>query len=434
MVLVVSISCQAFQNAPRDIDGRGIEHGVVIGKRHVLKHHPVIIFVEGSPAAVLALHRQYPIDCALHRLGLVTSVRMLDPAQAETDHGAVIDVGVELVVEFEIPAAGLALGILDLPVARLAHLFLKNPVGALHEARIGGWNPRLAQGKQRVRSVPHGRLAGLHTKRIALFNSQLFKLIERADELRIVHRISLAAQRDDRVHDRRINSTQAVAHLEALQHPLLSLAQSNRAQRTDVHTFRPMRDAIKHQKEIAPRNQLLVPVQMHARFVAAAYEEFFDSHFVRNFLERLLGVADGKRHENRARPRRNLVDVKPEPVRKQHDLRRHGRYSVVIVLPKEAEIDFGECIDFSNAAHRKNFFAGARQRGMIGRKSSQLQPKVGLHRGADVGRAASVNAPPAIFILMVQYVTSGLVEPSLIARTEQRVQQDVIGFKGRIGF
>ena len=173
---------------------------------------------------------------------------------------------------------------------------------------------------------------------------------------------------------------------------------------------------------------------MHTRLVAAADKKLFHSHFVGNLLERLLGVADRKRHQNGARPRRNFVDVEPEPVGKQHDLRRNRRHRIVIVLPEETEIDLGKCIDFGHAAHFKNLLAGARQRGMIGRESRQLQPEVGLHRSADVGRTAGVNAPAAVFILVVQDVARGLVKAFLAARAQQGMQQDVIGFEGGVGF
>src|SRR5208337_4331733 len=173
---------------------------------------------------------------------------------------------------------------------------------------------------------------------------------------------------------------------------------------------------------------------MHARLVAPANEELFHSHFARNLLERLFGVADRKRHQNGARPRRNLVDIEPEPVGKQHDLRRNRRDRVVIVLPEETEIDLGKCIDFGHAAHLKNFLPGTCQRGMIGRKSCQLQPEVSFHRSADVGRAGGVDAPAAVFVLVVQDVARGLVKALLAARSEQRMEQDVIGFEGGIGF
>src|SRR5208337_4041621 len=145
-------------------------------------------------------------------------------------------------------------------------------------------------------------------------------------------------------------------------------------------------------------------------------------------------VADRKRHQDGSRPRRNFVDIEPEPVGEEHDLRRNRGHRIVIVLPKETEIDLGKCIDFGDATHFENLLAGARQRGMIRRESRQFQPEVSLHRSADVGRAAGVIAPAAVFILVVQDVTRGLVKALLAARAEQRMEQNVIGFEGGVGF
>ncbi len=177
---------------------------------------------------------------------------MLHPAQRQADHGTVVHVGIELIVELEVPPARLAFRILDLPVSGLTHLFLQYPVGAFHQPRIASRNPRLAQGKERVCRIPDRRHAGLHAESVTLFDPQLLELVHRADELRIVHRIPQAAERDDSVHHRGIDRSQAVAHLEAIQHPLLGPPQSKRTQRTDVHALEPMGQAVKKQKEIAP--------------------------------------------------------------------------------------------------------------------------------------------------------------------------------------
>ncbi len=168
--------------------------------------------------------------------------------------------------------------------------------------------------------------------------------------------------------------------------------------------------------------------------LAPADKKLFDSHFLGNLLERLLRVADRKRHQNGARPRRNLVDVEPEPIGKQHDLRRNRRHRIVIVLPEETEIDLGECIDFGHAAHFKNLLAGARQRRMIGRESGQLQPEVGFHRSADVRRPAGIDAPAAVFILVVQDVRAALSKRSWLPVPSSSMQQDVIGLQAGIGF
>src|ERR1700692_1887861 len=133
-----------------------------------------------------------------------------------------------------------------------------------------------------------------------------------------------------------------------------------------------MSEAIQAEEEIPPRHQFFRPAQVHARLLHAADEQLFDTHFARNFLKRLLRIADRKRHQNGARPGRDLVDIEPEPVGKQNDLWWNGWNRIVIVLAKKAEINLGKCIDFGDPAEFENVFAGTLQDGMISIISRQL--------------------------------------------------------------
>ena len=71
---------------------------------------------------------------------------------------------------------------------------------------------------------------------------------------------------------------------------------------------------------------------------------------------------------------------------------------------------------------------------MIDGVTCELEAEIALHRSADIRGTTGVNAPAAIFVLMLEYPVRGFPEALLIARAEQRVQQDVIGFEGGIGF
>ena len=62
IIAAVAVRGQHLQHAPGDIYRGRVEHGVVVGERHVLKDHAVIIFVEGSPTAVAALHGKDPVN------------------------------------------------------------------------------------------------------------------------------------------------------------------------------------------------------------------------------------------------------------------------------------------------------------------------------------------------------------------------------------
>ncbi len=145
-----------------------VDHRVVIGERHVGEELAVVVAVERPPAAVAVLHRQHPprprqiaASIGVHRLDVLDSAaadRWSAPAttprsvrlrrvplrapvadrsrpssrrdvvarqargERHQHHRRVVDVGIELVVELEEPAARLELRIADRPVARASAL------------------------------------------------------------------------------------------------------------------------------------------------------------------------------------------------------------------------------------------------------------------------------------------------------------------------
>ena len=67
---------------------------------------------------------------------------------------------------------------------------------------------------------------------------------------------------------------------------------------------------------------------------------------------------DEQRHDDRARPVRDLVDVEEEERwRQQHDLDRHRRHAVPVVFPEE-QLDFREDIGLDGAAQLEDALAG----------------------------------------------------------------------------
>ena len=323
--------------------------------------------------------------------------------------------------------------ILHVPIAATRDLLLQHPLAGLHQARIGCRHAALGQRKHRVRRVPHGRHARLHAEGLLFLDAQLFELVHRANDLRIVERIAQAAQRNDGVHDAGIDRAQAVAHLQALQHPLLSGFERARAQRANVHQLEEVHQAIQHQEEIPPADQFLGPAQPQLTLGAPADEQLVDAFFCRNLLKWFLGVRDRQRHQDGARPRRNFVQVEPEPVGKQHDLRRNRRNGIVVVLAEEAQINLGEGVDLGHTTHRQDALARQLELRMIGRIARHLQREIRLHRRADVRRPIFVDRPAAIRVLPGENLDGALLRALRILGAEQPVQQDVIGDKRRIG-
>ena len=132
---------------------------------------------------------------------LVALARIIYLVEAQQHHRGIIHVGIKLVIEFEIPSTGFDLAHLHRPVTLLPDFFAQNPVGSLYQPGIILGHAALSQGKHCIRGVPHGRHARLHAEgwfgmvgNAVFFNAQFFKLIEGANDLRIVGRIAQATQ------------------------------------------------------------------------------------------------------------------------------------------------------------------------------------------------------------------------------------------------
>ena len=181
---------------------------------------------------------------------MIALAGIVDLVESEQHHGRVVHVRIKLIVEFEVPSARRNVLHLHRPIALVTDFFGEHPVSRLKQALIVFQDSSLAQSKHRVCGVPHRGHAGLHAegsflvRRGGLFDAELLKLLDGANDLRIVERVAKAPQRDNRVQHRRVNRAEAVGALEPFKHPLLSLLQSNRAQRAHVHALEPVRHAV----------------------------------------------------------------------------------------------------------------------------------------------------------------------------------------------
>ena len=165
-------------------------------------------------------------------------------SQRQTNHGAIVNVRVKLVIKLEVPAAGLSLRIFHFPIPDRPHLPLQNPIGAPDHAGIIARHSALTERKHCVCRVPHGRHARLHAESVFFLDAEFFEFVERSDHLGIVHRIPETAKCDDGVQHGGVDCAQAIAHFEVRQHPLLRLLERDEPQRTNVHPLEPVRHAI----------------------------------------------------------------------------------------------------------------------------------------------------------------------------------------------
>jgi hypothetical protein len=100
----------------------------VVGEGDVVKNEAVVVGIERAPAAVAALHAHEPRHATTQRALFPRGVEPLHARQRHHHHGRVVEVGIEIVVVLERPAARRHLRTLDLPVARHRHLPVDHPL------------------------------------------------------------------------------------------------------------------------------------------------------------------------------------------------------------------------------------------------------------------------------------------------------------------
>ena len=196
----------------------------------------------------------------------------------------VVGIGIKLVVELEVPAAGLGVAHLHGPVALVANLFREHPIRCLEHPWVSARHARLAQCKDRLRRIPNRRDTGRHAEGglghyviSQLFDAQLLELVARPYHLRIVFGVAQAAQRNDGVQHGRIDGAQPVRHLQPLQQPFFRLLEGQCAEWANMNRFRRVHDPVKNDEEVTPRKQTLaIPAQPQRGMGSSTHEQLVD--------------------------------------------------------------------------------------------------------------------------------------------------------------
>src|SRR5262245_42770278 len=85
-VLPVAERAEELESATRQVFGRRVEQGSVVGERDVIQVEPIVVGIEGAPAAVGALHAEKPAEPALLRRPRRVGVEPLDLLERHDDH------------------------------------------------------------------------------------------------------------------------------------------------------------------------------------------------------------------------------------------------------------------------------------------------------------------------------------------------------------
>src|SRR5919199_3497256 len=192
VVLVPGLPGQKLDSVARHVDARRIDDGAEVEKRYVVEPGGIVVLLEGAPAAVPALHGRDPAACALHR-----SLSRAEVVEPDADDGCVVDVGIEVVVVLEGPAAGLSSGKTDGPVPAGAHFLRDEPLGGPRERGVVGWHARSAQGHDGETGVPDRRLTRFGPESIAVVDHEALPAVDTTAKVRRVGPLPAAGKRGE---------------------------------------------------------------------------------------------------------------------------------------------------------------------------------------------------------------------------------------------
>src|SRR2546429_132242 len=127
-VTAVAERAEELEATPGQVFGRRVEQGAVVGEGNVVEVEPLVVGIEGRPAAVLALHAEKPAEPALLRQPRGVGVEPADLLERHQHHPGVVEVRVEVVAVLERPAARLQGWSLHLPITRNEDLTVDEPL------------------------------------------------------------------------------------------------------------------------------------------------------------------------------------------------------------------------------------------------------------------------------------------------------------------
>ena len=391
-----------------------------------------------------ALHRQRPAQARCDRATLGRVVGQRDAVQRHQHHRRVIDVGIDIVVELEGPAAGGRVGVLHLPVAAAEDLLLQHPFARPDERGMVRGEPGVLQRDRGQAGVPDGRQAGLgpqHARRVGAGLAGERLLAREVAEARqpllhdgMVERIAQGAQGQQRVDPGRLDAGPGAVGLLAVEQPALGRAQRPMMQRSHVVALQHAQDAVQAREEARPAQRVARPADREVAPLPGVAPQLLDAGAGRHGGRGPQAEDDRDRHDRGARPGGELVDVEREPAGQQHEPGRHGRQAVPVVLVEEGQPELREDPRPGDAAVGQHPVARAHHMRGVGILAGQLQREVGLDGRAELPRAAVPLRPIALRLLMMPQVAPDL-RPDLAVGDAQVVrEQQVLRRDRHVGF
>src|SRR6266571_9499944 len=202
---------------------------------HIFEPRRRHVFIERSPAAIVALETKQPIDRPAEKAVERLSILRPNETKPHEHHGGVVHVWIINVVVLESPAARLPMRIVHGPVAANPHFLLDQPIGRLLQRWMLRRQTRLGQGDHIDGSVPNRREARLNPKIVRVVDKQTGKILRRLHVNRVRFRITERTQSDETIEHGGIYGRESVTPLaNSLEHPTLRFLECALANRTKL--------------------------------------------------------------------------------------------------------------------------------------------------------------------------------------------------------
>ena len=366
----------------RDVLARRVEHRAEVGERQPVHELSRVVLVEGRPRAVARAHRATPS----HRIGdrFRDAVRLAGLEQRQHHDRGVVDVRVDVVVEFECPPAAPVERHLHLPVTAARDLLGEHPVDRAAERRVLARKTGLAQREHRPRRVPDRGHARLQAPAVPVVDGEAAQPLETTPHDGVVEAHALEVERDQRVHPRGLDAAPAPVGLLALGDPL--------------HETAPRRGAARlHGKPLVQLLQVVEPDEgtgagnaMEAAGGARG-DELIDADA--EVAHRPAGDDDEQRCHGSPCPAGEVVEVERRPGGQPDQLGGHARHAVPRVRAEQREPDLGEDACLAHPTLIEDEAQGPAQLRLRGIEPEHAQRDVRLDRRAEVAGRLVIQAP-----------------------------------------
>ena len=142
---------------------------------------------------------------------------------------------------------------------------------------------------------------------------------------------------------------------------------------------------------------------------------------------------DSHRHDGRARPAREPIDVEGRPLRQQHHVRGHGGCPFPVPLAEESEPYLREYARLGHSALGEDEGSRSRHVGSVGRVAGKFEREVTFDGRAQVSGRAIVHPPGAVRRLPAPDVFRDAGDAVTFVRPHEVREHDVLRFHGWVG-